>query len=233
MNSTSSTRAPLPLTLSGLGFPALNVPSVSLELLPGASTALILPEEELAALEALLCGLPAEVRGTAGIRGLDPGGEGVWNGPLAGRVARTFSPLFGGGCWLENLDVDENMLLAALMRGERHATARARALALARRFGLDLLPEGRRGNTPSGTLTVCQWVRAFLMEEAELFLMIDCLRKAPPEAMKALGQASRERRQRGAAFFWLLPALDPAQAAALGVDTILDPVNLTPAAPHS
>ena len=218
---------PLPLTLRGLTFQALAPAPVNLDLGVGQSTALLLPDEQLRLLEALLLGSAVEAGCEVRFWGVEPaGGEG----PLAGQVARTFSPLFGGGCWLENLDVDENILLAPLMRGERTGVARERALGLARRLGLEDLPDTRRAQTAPGTLTVCQWVRAFMDERTRLFLMIDSLRKAPVASIQSLASECRARRQQGAAFFWVLPLEAAGHAEVLEIDTVLEPLqHLKPA----
>jgi hypothetical protein len=217
----------LPLTLRGLTFQALAPKSMDLCLNAGQSTALLLPDEPLRLLEALLLGSAVEAGCEVRFWGVDPAAE---EGRLSGRVARTFSPLFGGGCWLENLDVDENILLAPLMRGERTGAARERALGLARRLGLEDLPDTRRAQTAPGTLTVCQWVRAFMDERTRLFLMIDSLRKAPGAAIQSLARECRVRRQQGAAFFWVLPLEAACHAETLEIDTILEPLkNLKPA----
>ncbi len=220
----------LPLTLRGLTFQALAPAPMDLCLNVGQSAALLLPDEPLRLLEALLLGSAVEAGCEVRIWGVDPAGEEAWGGPLADKVARTFSPLFGGGCWLENLDVDENILLAPLMRGERAGAARERALGLARRLGLEDLPDTRRAQTAPGTLTVCQWVRAFMDERTRLFLMIDSLRKAPGAAIQSLARECHARRQQGAAFFWVLPLEAACHAETLEIDTILEPLkNLKPA----
>ena len=110
------------------------------------------------------------------------------------------------------------------------ATSGKQALGLARRLSLKDLPDTRRAQTAPGTLTVCQWVRAFMDDRTRLFLMIDPLRKAPGAAIQSLASECRTRRQQGAAFFWVLPLEAACHAEALEIDTILEPLkNLKPA----
>lgn len=181
----------------------------------GQSRSIILADKDLASLERTLAGESAPVPGEIRIYGVPPARADAWSGPLAGRVTRTFSPLFGRGCWLEQLDIEENVMIAALMGGEKLRDVRQRSRELAMRLSLPSLPRTRRSATLPGTLTICQWVRAFLMNKAGLFLMVDALRDATSDAMDALMMECQARRREGAAFLWLLPEGDSRHAALL------------------
>lgn len=196
-------------------------------LCPGESKVLLLPDMELARVEEVLAGEKTFPDLIATFFGLSPAQPGVWSQELAGRVSRTFSPLFGRGCWLEQLDIGENLMLAPLMRGEKLHSARKRAHELALRFSLPELPRTRRSATSPATLTICQWIRAFLMDKAQLFLMVDAFRDAPPEAMTALVKECQALRQHGAAFLWLLPEGDARRAQLLEAE--LQPFSTTTA----
>jgi phospholipid/cholesterol/gamma-HCH transport system ATP-binding protein len=116
-----------------------------------------------------------------------------------GRIGRTFE----GHAWVSNLDVDENVLLAA-----RHHTGRAdadlaeEAASLARQFGLPGLPRGRPNQTRRQDLQRAALVRAFLGSPTLLIL------ERPehgvyPQVMASLTNAVRAACRRGAAVLWL------------------------------
>lgn len=230
MSGEDSRPAPV-LTIRGLPFASLPGRRLDVELRPGESKAIVLPDDELTQLDAMISGELTPSPGEVTLCGRNPAADGVWSAHLSGEVARTFSPVFGYACWLENLDVDENIMLASVMRGESPATTSARALKLARAFGLTALPGTRRAATPPETLAVCQWIRAFLVENASLFLMIDALRNAPESAIKPLMQESKARRSAGAAFLWLLPMGRRMHAATLGADDVIEPGDAEPRTP--
>ncbi len=76
-----------------------------------------------------------------------------------GRIGRVFAE----GGWLSNLDVDENLILAARYHTSRpDAEILEEARALGRRFGLDPLPSGRPHTLGRRELRRAQWVRAWL-----------------------------------------------------------------------
>ncbi|MBL9129579.1 MAG: hypothetical protein JNG86_00155 [Verrucomicrobiaceae bacterium] len=206
------------LTLTGFTLPSGAGFHERVVLQAGDARVLLLSDEDLRAFELLLLGVNADGDGEVFFNGISPKDEQRWSPAQASRVARTFSPVSSTGCWIENLDVDENILLPLLMRGESAGKARERAMVLAKRFGLPALPGVRRGQTPPGTLSVCQWVRAFVNTEARLFLMVDPLRRAPRQAVEELGRAAGERQKQGAAFLWVLPADSAHQIATLGMN---------------
>ena len=222
MKGSDSSPAPV-LTIRGVQFNPPAGLKLDVELRAGESRAVVLPDDELFLLDAMISGDRVPPSGEVTLCGCNPAEDGIWNGHLSGKVARTFSPLFGRGCWLENLDVDENIMLASLMRGEEPGAVRERALKLALRFGLAALPDTRRAATRVEALTICQWIRAFLVNDASIFLMIDALRNAPENAMAALVQECRARREKGAAFLWLLPKGRGRHLAMLGVSEVIEP----------
>ena len=117
---------------------------------------------------------------------------------LRARIGRVFS----GVAWLSNLDMDENLLLAARHHaGGPDSGWRERAEAWAVRFGLDRLPEGRPAWIDERTSQIAQWVRAFLLDP-ELLVLQDPLSGVPHVSAEALAGALAERCERGAAVVW-------------------------------
>lgn len=225
------------LHLSGLQLPSMKEPLPRISLSAGQSAALILPGRALVALEACLLGetSAALLGGEVLLAGWDPSviDLPVTDG-ISQCVARTFSPLFGRGCWVENLGIEENILLPAMMRGESESHARERALGMARAFGVPSLPVGRRSEVKDPkTLAVCQWVRALTHLSARLFLMVDPLHSdITSDEVEVLALHCRLRSERDqCAFFWLLPEDAFKHCAALGVDSVFDYVDRLLATP--
>jgi ABC-type lipoprotein export system ATPase subunit len=132
-----------------------------------------------------------------------------WAGMPPARAARLRSRIgrvFEGRGWISNLDVLENVTLAA-----RHHTGRpvdeirAEADALARRFSLDGIPVGRPAAVGKGILRKAEWVRAFLGGHA-LVLLEKPLSNVDGESAPALAEAVGEARGRGAAVVWTTEA---------------------------
>ena len=146
--------------------------------------------------------------------------------------------IFAGTAWVSNLNVDENVLLAA---GHQEAPALAaaseRAAALATRFGLLELPTTRPALTSDMVLQLAQWVRA-LLGEPRLLVLEQPLRAVPAELVPPLVTALGEARRAGAAVLWLAGDEDEARLPGLAAsavyhwrDAALESVTPAPAPP--
>jgi len=115
-----------------------------------------------------------------------------------GRTGRVFDD----GGWVNNLNVDENIVLA-----QRHHTARSEeeildeALDLARLFGLPGLPRGRPGSTRRLDLQKAACVRAFL-GHPQLVLLERPTRGVYADLIAPLVNVVQAARRRGAAVLW-------------------------------
>lgn len=107
--------------------------------------------------------------------------------------------------WVGNLDVDENVVLAAQFdpsRSSGRVAARAEELAL--RFGLaEGLPRGRPSATEPEALVLAQWVRAFLREPLRLLVLENPLELAPRDSVAALVREIGLARASGTAVLWV------------------------------
>jgi lipoprotein-releasing system ATP-binding protein len=102
--------------------------------------------------------------------------------------------------WLENLDVDENVMLAQLFHGAvSRRKLEERALSLAGEFGLDDLPRTRPSETPPSNLVRAQWIRAFLPKPLRLLILEDPTQGAPTADVPALVSRIQSARNDGAA----------------------------------
>lgn len=179
-----------------------------MELHGGESKFLGLPEEIFHFIDQTLLDVrpvPSVVSAEIKILGSIPGSREFDSHLASGGIARTFSPLSGKNCWIENLPIDENILLPAVMNGECPKKARHRANSFAERFGLEKIPATTRSRTSPDVLAVCQWIRAFLFPAPRLYLMVDALRSARQPAIRVLGGICKERLAENAAFLWLTP----------------------------
>jgi phospholipid/cholesterol/gamma-HCH transport system ATP-binding protein len=118
---------------------------------------------------------------------------------MRGRIRRVFEH-YG---WITNLDVIENLCLA-----EYHHTARPldeiveEARALARRFGLEAIPDSRPTRVNGRVLRKLEWVRA-LLGRPELVILERPLFGAPKDDAPRLSGAVCEATRRGTAVLWL------------------------------
>jgi len=105
--------------------------------------------------------------------------------------------------WVSNLSLLENLCLA-----ECHHTHRPRGevvdeiAALARRFGLDAIPEARPSRVPALMLRKFEWVRA-LVGRPSLVILERPLFGAPRADAPLLITAMADEARRGAAVLWL------------------------------
>jgi phospholipid/cholesterol/gamma-HCH transport system ATP-binding protein len=120
-----------------------------------------------------------------------------------GRIRRVFEH-YG---WISNLDVLENIGLAeGYHSGRSRVEINVEIMALARRFGIDPVPDSRPARVHSMVLRKLEWVRAFL-GSPDLILLERPLVGAPKADASRLIQAVCEATRRGVAV--ILMADDP------------------------
>lgn len=114
--------------------------------------------------------------------------------------------------WLQNLNVDENVLLPLLDQTRTSLPdLRQRAHALALALGLDEVPRSRPARTARGELAAAAAVRALLGDPA--VLLIEPLDAAWPDAAReALRRLVSDACARGAAALWMLAPHEPIPA---------------------
>lgn len=148
----------------------------------------------------LACGLVEPESGTVLFEGRSWAGLTPDEAAAArGRIGRTFD----GPGWISNLDVDENITLAARYHGTvADEAAYQQAHDLARRLGLDGLPAGRPAHVPAHELRRLQWVRA-LLGPRRLLILERPLRDLPVGWAGPLLAEVARRRAEGWAVCWL------------------------------
>lgn len=104
--------------------------------------------------------------------------------------------------WIQNLNVDENVLLPALDRSRLPERAlRAQALALAQQLGLDEVPRSRPHDTSAADLLTSAAVRAFL--GAPMLVVVEPMADAPAPWLAGLRKLTRAACDEGTAVIWL------------------------------
>jgi len=119
--------------------------------------------------------------------------------------------------WVSNLDIDENVRLAAHFDPARTSTTlTSQADALAKRFGLaEGLPMTRPAVTPLPEQVLSQWVRALLSDPLDLLLLESPLEGAPTESIAAFVAEIERVRNAGCSVLWISEAAP--DFAALGI----------------
>lgn len=119
-----------------------------------------------------------------------------------GSIGRLFD--FHG--WVFNLEIMENLLLACRIYPERAVpNLEAEALRLARRFGLDAIPQGRPALVGRRDLRRLEWVRAFIGKPD--LVILECPEMDTVKtSLDALFETAREALARGAALLWITHA---------------------------
>ena len=119
-------------------------------------------------------------------------------------IGRVFAPRLETA-WLQNLDVDENILLTQLFKQETTPSGlQVRADALAARLGLGGLPHTRPSATNQSDLTRSQWVRALLPAPLHLLVLeIPSFGLAREEDLELLSAEVSKARENGTAVLWL------------------------------
>ncbi|MCP5421034.1 MAG: hypothetical protein H6970_06560 [Gammaproteobacteria bacterium] len=116
-----------------------------------------------------------------------------------GRIGR----LFAGHAWLSNLDVDENILLAARHHfADSLRSLRRHADALAEQLGLGETPHRRPTQLARHDLKLAQWIRALLGPKT-LLVLENPLLDVYPAAIPVLFDKLAEARRQGTALLWL------------------------------
>jgi|GEM_PF-303991 len=173
-------------------------------------------------------GLVSPVRGKVCFRGRD------WKAMSPDEAARCrgeMGRVFEGQGWVSNLDVDENVLLAARHHSRRTVRAiEAEALALARSFGLAGLPATRSSHVAPVDLQRAAWVRAFLGAPS-LLVLERPVRGLSFEMAQPLLREARSALERGAALICLTRRSELWKGAAVGLcfelsDDGIDPVAI-------
>lgn len=117
-----------------------------------------------------------------------------------GRIGR----LFDDEGWINDLDVDENILLAQLHHTKRtEAEIMDEALTLARVFGLPGLPRGRADKVRRWDLRKAACIRAFL-GSPDLIIIEQPVRGVYADLTASLLNAAQTARRRGAAVLWTM-----------------------------
>jgi ABC-type ATPase involved in cell division len=115
-----------------------------------------------------------------------------------GRIGRLFD--FHG--WVYNLPVMENLLLACRTLRYRGGAPKREAEEMARRFGLEGVPEGRPVLLRKREQRLFEWVRAFLCQP-DLVILERPEMDMPRLALDVCFDLAREARGRGAAILWI------------------------------
>ena len=116
-----------------------------------------------------------------------------------GRIRRVYEH-YG---WITNLDVIENICLAECYHTSRPVEAIVQeAQAMARRFGIDPIPDARPTRVHHMTLRKLEWVRAFI-GTPELIILERPLFGAPKADAKHLIAAVCEVLGKGVAVLWM------------------------------
>lgn len=116
------------------------------------------------------------------------------------RIGRVFPE---SEAWVSNLDVMENITLAARHHGHLPVEELEKeALEVATRLGMDVIPRTRPAWTSRRDLRRAQWARALLGEKDLLLLEHPCAGMRAEDADLAI-QAVLKQRAKGAAVFWI------------------------------
>ncbi len=131
-----------------------------------------------------------------------------------GRIRRVFEH-YG---WVTNLDMMENLCLAECHNTQRPIEEiKHEVRGLARRFGMDEVPEARPTRVHPMILRKLEWVRAFV-GNPDLIILERPLFRAPKADSVRLIEAVNEAVRRGVAVVWI--SEDPFIGAALGVGRV-------------
>ena len=122
---------------------------------------------------------------------------------MRGRIRRVFEH-YG---WVTNLDVMENICLAEYHHTQRPLDEiKQEVRALARRFGIDEVPEARPTRVHNLILRKLEWVRAFV-GVPDLIILERPLAGAPKADTARLVEAVCEAAKRGVAVLWIADEL--------------------------
>lgn len=120
-----------------------------------------------------------------------------------GTIGRVFAPR-GGSNWIQNLDIDENIMVAQFFRpGQTTAMVHKRAQEMGQRFGFEDLPHSRPSNASAEELTKAQWVRAFLPDPLKLLILERPGFHLTLDQMRPLVQQIQRVRKEGTPVLWI------------------------------
>lgn len=174
---------------------------VGFDLPPGGAAALAVSSAHVSlSLGDLACGIAHPEKGRVLFDGndwsvLSPGKAGS----LRGGITRVFE----SRGWINNLDIDENIMLPSRHHTKRPCDEiRAEAECLAKDFGLGGLPSVRPAFLSPGELKKWEWVRA-LLGAPRLVVMEYAFRHVKEKDYGLLIDAVEKKRAAGTAVVWL------------------------------
>lgn len=145
-------------------------------------------------------GLVSPDSGRVLFRGVDWAEMGAFQQSVERGLTRRVFEHYG---WVTNLDVMENLCLAECHHTRRPMSdVEQEVRTLARRFGLDSIPDSRPTRVHSMILRKLEWVRAFV-GKPELIILERPLVGAPRADAAKLIEAVCEVSRRGVAVLWL------------------------------
>jgi phospholipid/cholesterol/gamma-HCH transport system ATP-binding protein len=116
---------------------------------------------------------------------------------MRSRIGRVFE----GQAWIENLNVDENVILARRHHDETDATIDQDAQHWAERLGLTNLSQERPAFLAPSLLQIHQWIRAFIGKPA-LLILERPMRSVSLSLLPKFIEAVDDLRRRGTSVFW-------------------------------
>lgn len=138
--------------------------------------------------------------------------------------------IFEGRAWMSNLDLDENIVLAAVHRGGDRGACLGEATELGARIGLPSLPAGRPSWISPRESLLSQWTRALLGIKTLLVLERPCRGLDARDAARCAALLA-ERLTDGAAALVLESADRPAWLRNLPVSFTLSSQDVQPETP--
>ncbi len=125
--------------------------------------------------------------------------------------------------WLDNLDVDENVVLAQLMNPSYTLGEMNERLAdLLAHFGLKKLPGRRPLDVSARESMRAQWIRAFLPKPLKLLILERPTFGVSGNAVEKLMSRVKQVRDEGTAVFWIDVALSESEMTTLSPSKHID-----------
>ena len=131
--------------------------------------------------------------------------------------------------WLDNLDIDENVVLAQSMNpAYTQAELDTRLGELLKYFGLNELPGRRPVKVSAKESMRAQWVRAFLPKSLKLLILEKPTLGMPMNAVRKLIEKVSEVRETGTAVLWIDVRREEEEMSAISPSMYFDelPVGL-------
>ncbi|NNE90508.1 MAG: hypothetical protein HKN23_02575 [Verrucomicrobiales bacterium] len=125
--------------------------------------------------------------------------------------------------WVANLDVDENVFLAAdFDSSRRHRSIIEEARELAEQFGFENGPPSiRAAQASAADLIRSQWIRAFLVRPMEFLILDNPIEDAPSASIPELVEKVKEALDKGVAVLWAAEYNPPFSELDLSPDFLL------------